>query len=242
MTAVPEESFDGGEHKMPKEEYLRKKNAIVSRRKYYKKKLKIESLCSSKTILIEKNESLKKENLHLQRLLSQANALVEVEEASLRQSLPMQHSTVISDLQRQPVNPGMFSAVQFSRLLPSELNSDMLPLSLSREGRSLMGLLPVGGVTGGSSLQNMSFSNALLAARAPNLATQLLLGAPAGTGTPSHLSSAGPGAYIGPGPIDSLPQAYNYNNNNNTRFVSSNLTLQDLDLLELERLRNPYPR
>ena len=72
METVPTKCFERGKTEEEIAEYIRKRNAIYSKRKYYKRKLKLESLVNSKDSLETQNKRLKAENERLENLYMRA--------------------------------------------------------------------------------------------------------------------------------------------------------------------------
>ena len=72
MKVHPAEIFDRGSTEKERTDFNRKRNAVYSKRKYYRKKLKVESLMSSKERLATENSTLKLENRRLESLYEKA--------------------------------------------------------------------------------------------------------------------------------------------------------------------------
>ena len=77
METVPPECFDRGVTDEEIARYVRKRNAVYSKRKYYKRKLRFESLVNSKEDLEAQNKLLKAENERLEQLHKKARIDVE---------------------------------------------------------------------------------------------------------------------------------------------------------------------
>jgi hypothetical protein len=67
-------------------EFVRKRNALYSRRKYHRKKIEVEVLRNQSTDLSQQNYDLKKEGDRLERLLMAARSQVAIYEATVGRS------------------------------------------------------------------------------------------------------------------------------------------------------------
>lgn len=86
MAVVPDECFDRGDNEEGNIAFIRKRNALYSKRKYYKRKLQMESLMISRDKLVSANVGLKAEGYRLQTLYDQAKEIAAREDLRTLQS------------------------------------------------------------------------------------------------------------------------------------------------------------
>ena len=121
LKTKPGECFDKGTNEEEQAAFIRNRNAIYSKRKYYKKKLKIESLQVSKNKLLKENEELREEGKRLELLLFKARRHVAL--------LPQRHN-LSSGMSSLPLASSIQDPFASSLASGSDLSQESLALSL----------------------------------------------------------------------------------------------------------------